>query len=126
MKFTEDLGKYIFTVNLPKEIDLSIEDSMKTTVECKYTSKEEYPYIVPTSAVVFEDNGNGHGGMGYIYSIMTRQRVYGEEYYVVPLYVEIDRIIGNEVSLANLIGDIDISFTTSKPLENEMAIRLKL
>ncbi len=111
---------YCFRAWLGSDVALGMEEGDGVTVACHYTSPESYAYVVPLSAVSFD----GDGSSGRVYVLGTRERMYGEEYYVAPCQVEVEYRVGNYAALRNFDGDGEVVTFSTLPLEADMAVRV--
>lgn len=125
LTYAEQTQTYSFHAGIPEKTNLSMADGTGVTVICRFESEEQYSYIVPESAVTFERDSSGDTGRGYIYAVQSRQKAYGEEYYVIPFYIEVSRRLGNYVALDSVPNGYTLVMTSTEPLANEMAVKLK-
>lgn len=125
-EFSNQTQTYQLRAGIPADLSSAMADGERVMVNCKYESEEEYSCIVPVSALTLEKDIDGNAARGYIYGILTRERIYGTEYYVMPFYVEIVKILDNYAALGSVPGNFyDLVFETDQPLENNMAVKLK-
>lgn len=109
---------YGFTAKIRTDLELAMEDGARVAVTCKYKSNETYDFIIPTSAITFESETRGQ-----IFLVMSRQRVYGEEYYVVPYSVDALRTLGDSTAVSNIFEDSEIVFASDKALADNVAVK---
>lgn len=112
---------YLFRARIEEERALSMEEGERVTLSCQTVSKESYPYVVPLSAIAFDENGTS----GTVYIVKTRQRVFGEESYVIPYQVEVEYMLGNQAALMNFVEEEQIVTYSKVPLAENMAVKLR-
>lgn len=115
-----DGQRYHFRAGIGDDVMLEMEEGAGTTVNCSYTSRETYNYVVPLNAISFQSDGKS----GTLYVLGKRERMYGEEYYVTPYPVDVEYRIGNYAVLRNFRGDGEIVTYSTLPLQGEMAVKL--
>ncbi len=111
---------YRFRAGIGDDVMLAMEEGAGTTVNCSYTTRESYEYVVPLNAISFQMDGNS----GMVYVLGKRERMYGEEYYVTPYPVEVEYRMGNYAALRNFSGDGEVVTYSTLPLQGEMAVKL--
>ena len=122
--YSEQNKNYTLSVEVPESVELAMKDGDNVEVTCRYVSEEEYTAIFPVSAIEKEYDANGETNRGYIYAIAARDRVYGEEYYVIPFYVEIAEQVDNYIALTATAQNYDFVFQSTAPLSEGQAVRL--
>lgn len=112
---------FSFRARIGEDVTLSMEEGEWVTVTCKSVTKESYPYVVPLSALDFEEDGT----YATVYIIGTRQRIFGEESYVIPCPVEVIYTLGNTAALMNFTQDKKIVVYSQVPLSENQAVRIR-
>ncbi len=119
IEFSEESQTYFFESVVPATHTLKMPDQARVDIILNYESSKEYKYVVPTSAIHYNEQDNP-----FIYAVESRNMPYGQEYYVTSVSVSIETELGNYTALTNVIANTNIVFGYTKILEDSMAVKL--
>ncbi|MCL2050244.1 MAG: hypothetical protein FWG91_00730 [Lachnospiraceae bacterium] len=110
---------YDFTAEIRDTILLNMKDGAQTTIYCRYISEKSYDNVIPTGAIVFESETRG-----FVFALGSRQRIYGQEYFVTPYAVEIINSLEDKTAITSILGDQEIVLASDKPLAADKAVKI--
>ncbi len=99
---------------------LAMMNGERVTLLADYVSENEYQRILPLDAVVFDSEGSG-----FLYQLDTRSRVFGQEYYAVPIAVQIEGKTREYVAVSSIPEKPVILDAKSLSGSTEQAVRLR-
>ena len=119
MEFNPQSGVYDFWAPINDKIELMMADGATVEGICRYKSREQYDFVIPTNAIKFDSDMNGT-----VFVLRKRERIYGEEYYVEQIAVEAERILNHLTALKNASLFYEIVTLSDKPLADKMAVKI--